>query len=80
LRLLGTAQVKPLDSTTYALTFNQGNGVPLHYDLKTQVGAGPLDLLKLRGFKLPQRIFMVGKGGALAGVASLPPLPPEMQP
>ncbi|MBC8639724.1 type VI secretion protein VasK [Caballeronia sp. EK] len=80
LRLLGTAQVKPLDSTTYALTFNQGNGASLHYDLKTQVGAGPLDLLKLRGFRMPQRIFMIGKGGALAGLASLPPLPPGMQP
>lgn len=80
LRLLATAQVKALDSTTYALTFNQGNGVPLHYDLKTQVGAGPLDLLKLRGFKMPQRIFMVGRGAMFAGGPSLPPLPPEMQP
>uniref|UniRef100_E1TAM6 ImcF domain protein n=1 Tax=Burkholderia sp. (strain CCGE1003) TaxID=640512 RepID=E1TAM6_BURSG len=76
LRLLGTAQVKPLDSTTYALTFNQGNGFPLHYDLKVQVGAGPLDLLKLRGFKMPQRVFIVGKGGAMP---ALPPLPPELQ-
>jgi len=74
--LLGTAQVKPLDSTTYALTFNQGNGFPLHYDLKVQVGAGPLDLLKLRGFKMPQRVFIVGKGGAMP---ALPPLPPELQ-
>ncbi|QSN62391.1 ImcF-related family protein [Caballeronia sp. M1242] len=80
LRLLGTAQVKPLDSTTYALTFNQANGFGLHYDLKAQVGAGPLDLLKLRGFKMPQRVFLVGKGGTLAGPPSLPPLPPELQP
>ncbi|KIG09840.1 ImcF-related family protein [Caballeronia concitans] len=82
LRLLGTAQVKPLDSTTYALTFNQGSGFPLHYDLKAQVGAGPLDLLKLRGFKMPQRIFTVARGGVPAGIASLPPLPlpPEMLP
>ncbi|MFM0323182.1 ImcF-related family protein [Caballeronia glebae] len=78
LRLLGTAQVKPLDSTNYALTLNQDNGYPLHYVMKTQVGAGPLDLLKLRGFKMPQRIFMVGKGAVYAGAPSLPPLPPEM--
>ncbi|WP_250493866.1 ImcF-related family protein [Caballeronia sp. GAWG1-1] len=81
LRLLATAQVKPLDSTTYELTFNQGNGFPLQYDLKAQVGAGPLDLLKLRGFKMPQRVFLVGKGVMMpAGGLSLPPLPPEMRP
>ncbi|SAL80552.1 ImcF domain-containing protein [Caballeronia peredens] len=80
LRLLGTARVRPLDSTTYALTFNQGNGFPLHYDIKTQVGAGPLDLLKLRGFRMPQRVFLVGKTAMLAGAPALPPLPPEMQP
>jgi type VI secretion system protein ImpL len=79
LRLLGTAQVKPLDSTSYALTFNQDSGYPLHYDLKAQVGAGPLDLLKLRGFKIPQRVFIVGKGGSIAGTPLLPPLPPELQ-
>ncbi|WP_250525457.1 ImcF-related family protein [Caballeronia sp. GAWG2-1] len=79
LRLLGTAKVKPLDSTSYALTFNQDSGFPLHYDLKAQVGAGPLDLLKLRGFKMPQRVFIVGKGGVVAGTPVLPPLPPELQ-
>jgi type VI secretion system protein ImpL len=79
LRLLATAQVKPLDSTSYALTFNQDSGYPLHYDLKAQVGAGPLDLLKLRGFRMPSRVFIVGKGGAVAGTPALPPLPPELQ-
>ncbi|WP_235024509.1 ImcF-related family protein [Caballeronia arvi] len=79
LRLLGTAKVKPLDSTSYALTFNQDSGYPLHYDLKAQVGAGPLDLLKLRGFKMPQRVFIVGKGGAISAAPVLPPLPPELQ-
>lgn len=76
-RLLGEADVKQLDSTRYQLTWNEKNGDPLRYVLRSQIGAGPLDLLKLRGFKMPERIFVVGKGGV---VPMLPPLPPELQP
>ncbi|CAE6741937.1 ImcF-related family protein [Paraburkholderia haematera] len=83
LRLLAKAQVKPLDSTRYQLTWDQPDAAPLRYVLRTQVGAGPLDLLKLRGFRMPERIFVpqglasgvVGKAGS---VPALPPLPPEM--
>jgi type VI secretion system protein ImpL len=77
LRLLAKADVKPLDSTRYQLTWNDTNGDPLRYVLRTQVGAGPLELLKLRGFQMPARIFVVGKAGA---APMLPPLPPELQP
>jgi type VI secretion system protein ImpL len=59
----------------------EGTTAPLRYVLRTQAGAGPLDLLKLRGFQMPERIFVTGRAGVLAaGVPSLPPLPPEMQP
>jgi type VI secretion system protein ImpL len=59
----------------------EGTTAPLRYVLRTQAGAGPLDLLKLRGFQMPERIFVTGRAGMLAaGVPSLPPLPPEMQP
>ncbi|MGF6640821.1 ImcF-related family protein [Paraburkholderia sp. MM6662-R1] len=77
LRLLAKADVKQLDSTRYQLTWNDANGDPLRYVLRTQVGAGPLELLKLRGFQMPERIFVVGKAGA---APMLPPLPPELQP
>jgi type VI secretion system protein ImpL len=77
LRLLAKAHVKPLDSTRYELTWDQPDAAPLRYVLRTQVGAGPLDLLKLRGFRMPERIFTVGKAGA---VPMLPPLPPELTP
>ncbi len=80
LRLLGNADVKPLDSTRYQLTWNAPNDEPLRYVLRTQVGAGPLDLLKLRGFRMPERIFVVGKAGVMPAFPSTPPLPPEMQP
>ena len=75
LRLLAKADVKPLDSTRYELTWKQPEAEALRYVIRTQVGAGPLDLLKLRGFKLPERIFMVGRNGAMP---VMPPLPPEL--
>lgn len=74
LRLLAKADVKALDSTRYELTWKQPDAEALHYVLRTQVGAGPLDLLKLKGFKLPERIFMVGKNEAVPVM----PLPPEL--
>jgi len=81
LRLLEKAETSPLDSTRTALTWTQGNTEPLHYVMRTQTGAGPLDLLKLRGFKMPERVFAIGAGSSkTAAVATLPPLPPELQP
>jgi type VI secretion system protein ImpL len=77
LRLLARADVKQLDSTRYQLTWNAQSGEPLSFVLRTQVGAGPLDLLKLRDFRMPERIFIVGKGSAMP---TLPPLPPDLQP
>lgn len=80
LRLLSKADVKQLDSTRYRLTWNTGEGEPLSYVLRTQVGAGPIDLLKLRGFRMPDRIFVVGKAGVVSTMPLLPPLPPDLQP
>jgi type VI secretion system protein ImpL len=57
-----------------------GKVSPLHYVLRAQAGAGPLDLLKLRGFQMPDRIFVTGRAGQISGLPSLPPLPPELQP
>nr|WP_240669200.1 type VI secretion IcmF C-terminal domain-containing protein [Dyella sp. M7H15-1] len=47
LRLLAKADVKPLDSTRYELVWKQPDAESLRYVLRTQVGAGPLDLLEL---------------------------------
>jgi type VI secretion system protein ImpL len=80
LRLLEQAEVKQLDSTRYALTWQQPDAQALQYVLRTQVGAGPLDLLKLRGFKMPSRVFAPGASPNLGAVpAALPPLPPLLQ-
>ncbi|MEK6351463.1 MAG: ImcF-related family protein [Burkholderia cenocepacia] len=80
LRLLSEADIKPLDGTRYRLTWNTGSSEPLSYVLRTRVGAGPIDLLKLRGFRMPDRIFVVGKAGAVPTMPLLPPLPPDFQP
>ncbi|MNL76174.1 hypothetical protein D3C87_2020970 [compost metagenome] len=34
------------------------DGLGLTWHLRTELGAGPLALLKLRGFKLPTQIFL----------------------
>jgi type VI secretion system protein ImpL len=70
-------------SAASGITGSATNGdaaAPLRYLLRVQTGAGPLDLLKLRGFRMPERIFVTGRAGAISGLPSLPPLPPELQP
>lgn len=58
IRLLDRAEVKQLDSSRYQLRFTAPDGLPLNYILRTEAGAGPLALLALKGFHLPQQIFL----------------------
>ena len=73
----------PSDDTKATAAATDDTAVPLpyrlHYVLRTQAGAGPLELLKLRGFRMPERIFVTGRAGVISGLPSLPPLPPELQ-
>ncbi|WP_316853468.1 type VI secretion IcmF C-terminal domain-containing protein, partial [Ralstonia holmesii] len=50
---------------------------PIRYLMRTEVGSGPLELLALRGFVLPERIFMNGPGPrrAPARADAKPPVP-----
>nr|ELR5252164.1 hypothetical protein [Providencia rettgeri] len=41
---------------TYVFTAPDGN--TLNYQLRTEMGQGPLALLKLRNFVLPEKIFL----------------------
>jgi type VI secretion system protein ImpL len=66
-------------SAVSSATRGDDTAAPLHYLLRVQAGAGPLDLLKLRGFRMPERIFVTGRAGVISGLPSLPPLPPELQ-
>ncbi|KWH63615.1 ImcF-related family protein [Burkholderia anthina] len=63
----------PLTPAPSSLTY------PLTFLMRTDVGKGPLDLLALRGFVLPSRIFVPQAGAARAGARAAavpPPLPP----
>ncbi|MBS9426493.1 hypothetical protein, partial [Photorhabdus caribbeanensis] len=48
------------------LRFTTPEGLPLTWVLRTEVGKGPLALLKLRGFRLPKTIFVEKTGNSLA--------------
>jgi len=74
------AQAASAASAIAGNTPSSDAAAPLRYVLRVQTGAGPLDLLKLRGFRMPERIFVTGRAGAISGLPSLPPLPPELEP
>ncbi|WP_177410555.1 ImcF-related family protein [Pseudomonas sp. LH1G9] len=60
IRLLENAQVTPLDdgNSRYRLALKAPDGLSLTWHLRTELDAGPLALLKLRDFRLPQQIFL----------------------
>ncbi|WP_432668262.1 ImcF-related family protein [Pseudomonas umsongensis] len=60
IRLLEQAQVTPLDDgdSRFRVVLKAPDGIGLTWYLRTELGAGPLALLKLRGFKLPTQIFL----------------------
>ncbi|NMY10347.1 hypothetical protein HBO38_18085, partial [Pseudomonas veronii] len=52
--------VTPLDdgNSRYRLALKAPDGLNLTWHLRTELDAGPLALLKLRDFRLPQQIFL----------------------
>ncbi|KVV19880.1 type VI secretion protein VasK [Burkholderia multivorans] len=79
IRLLERAKVSQQDSARYLLTWTPDTslGLPLRVQLRSEAGAGPLDVLQLRRFTLPGRIFVTGgaKAGPKLPAISAPPLP-----
>ncbi|WP_248744866.1 ImcF-related family protein [Pseudomonas sp. MWU12-2037] len=64
IRLLEKAQITPLDDgdSRYRMVLKAPDGLDLTWHLRTELGAGPLALLKLRGFRLPTQIFLSESG------------------
>ncbi|MCQ3032706.1 type VI secretion protein VasK [Pseudomonas syringae] len=62
IRLLEQAQMTLLDDgeSRYRMIIKAPDELSLTWNLRTEMGAGPLELLKLRGFKLPKEIFLSG--------------------
>ncbi|OKB64507.1 type VI secretion protein VasK [Serratia marcescens] len=59
IRLLDKASVSayPGVGSSYSLSWKAQDGRALNYTLRTEAGEGPLALLKLRNFRLPETIF-----------------------
>lgn len=70
IRLLDKAQVKATDNSTYVLSWKAADGDTLNMMLRTEAGVGPLALLRLKGFRLPQQVFEA-TGGTEAVTASV---------
>jgi len=60
IRLLEQARITPLDdgNSHYRMVLKAPDGANLTWNLRTELGAGPLALLALRNFTLPQQIFL----------------------
>ena len=60
IRLLEEAQVTVLDdgSSRFRVVIKAPDGRELTWNLRTELGKGPLTLLNLRGFRLPTQIFL----------------------
>ncbi len=92
IRLLERARVMQQDSARFLLTWSPetSEGIALKVQLRSEAGAGPLDVLQLRHFMLPTRVFVTGAAngavnGAVNGVpkrlaTALPAQPPPLPP
>ncbi|EGT5658742.1 type VI secretion protein VasK [Citrobacter braakii] len=71
-RLLDKASVKAYQGvgSSYSLSWKAPDGRMLNYTLRTEAGEGPLALLKLRNFRLPETIFSTTGAAASGQVAS----------
>jgi type VI secretion system protein ImpL len=72
IRLLDKAAVSayPGAGSSYNLSWKAQDGRTLNYTLRTEAGEGPLALLKLRNFRLPETIFSTTGMAASGQVAS----------
>ncbi len=59
IRWLEEGKRQQLDRSEWMMSFNAPDGRTLQWVLRSQLGKGPLALLALRGFTLPDRIFSV---------------------
>jgi len=58
IRLLDKARITNLGNNIYRVAWPTPDGLALNYQIRTELGSGPLALLELRGFRMPARIFI----------------------
>lgn len=59
IRWLEQGKRQPLDRSQWMMSFTTPDGRILQWVLRSQLGKGPLALLDLRGFRLPEQIFTI---------------------
>lgn len=62
IRLLDKALITPLDAGRSQLVWITPDGNTLKFVMRSELGDGPLALLKLQGYRLPESIFNVAPG------------------
>lgn len=65
IRWLEQSQRRQIDRSRWMMTFTAPDGCKLQWVLRSQLGNGPLALLELRGFTLPDQIFSVDSAAAV---------------
>lgn len=70
IRLLDKALITPLDSSRTQLVWITPDGNPLKFIMRSELGDGPLSLLKLQGFSLPESIFSIEPGAVNDALAA----------
>ncbi|MCP1105976.1 type VI secretion protein VasK [Serratia nevei] len=64
IRWLDLSKRQQLDRSQWMMSFTAPDGRALQWVLRSQLGKGPLALLELRGFSLPENIFSVDASAA----------------
>lgn len=64
IRWLDLSKRQQLDRSQWMMSFTAPDGRTLQWVLRSQLGKGPLALLELRGFTLPEQIFSVDSAAA----------------
>ncbi|WP_261641164.1 ImcF-related family protein [Erwinia mallotivora] len=64
IRWLDQGKRQQLDRSQWMMSFTAPDGRTLQWVLRSQLGSGPLALLALRGFTLPEQIFSVDSAAA----------------
>ncbi|TNL06667.1 type VI secretion protein VasK [Kosakonia cowanii] len=72
IRLLGMAhrEAYPGTASSWSLSWKVPDGRMLNYTLRTEAGEGPLVLLKLRNFTLPDTIFSISNAAQLSDASA----------
>nr|WP_154324527.1 ImcF-related family protein [Pantoea sp. 201603H] len=69
IRWLEQGKRQQLDRSQWMMSFTAPDGRTLQWVLRSQLGRGPLALLALRGFSLPEQIFSVDADAAAQALA-----------